>query len=50
MKRKKIIFYIILNFFTLFISHKTISIYAKPPITVIAEGLFNPTGLTELPD
>ena len=49
-KTKKIKFYILLHIITLFFSIKINSIYAKPQITVIAEGLFNPTGLAELPD
>ena len=49
-KRKKNIFYILLHIVTLFFFIKINSIYAKPHITVIAEGLFNPTGLAELPD
>jgi len=49
-KRIQINFYIFFHIITLFILLKTNFIYAKPSITVIAEGLFNPTGLAELPD
>ena len=49
-KTKKNYFYIFLYIVTLFIILKTNFIYAKPSITVIAEGLFNPIGLAELPD